>query len=326
MPTTQQMRTMYPEHIVDWPTSSTNPVCDYTGTVRVKFLAGGTQFGSGYVWLRFHKSAVPWARALAAVLHSYNYAFVETAGGSLSCRKITNGSRTSLHAHGVAFDINPSKNRYRVSVGPIQFGRETDMPKAMIEAVEAILTVAGKKVSQWGGRWWNVKDPMHFQPSKCTREDLELGIDVGTVVGWRDYQLWSGLTKEDEMPLLPMELGDGMGDKDWKRSDVAYMQSKVNDAYGTGLVEDGLYGNGTAAAIDANVPGSENAGKFLTGKAMANIDKAILDAEIKRVNIAMGSLSKDIDDTNDTVADHLDNHPTARFKPHNHTTDEGTPI
>ena len=202
MATSQQMRTMYPEHIVKWPTSSKNPVCSYSGTVLVRFLAVGPSYPRGFINLKFHAAIAPWARAIASVMLYYGYAFEETAGGTVNCRKITGLSwRTSLHAHAVALDINPSKNKYRVSVGLIQFGKMTDMPKVMITAIESILTLAGLKTSQWGGRWWNVKDPMHFQPSKCTRTELELGIDVATVEGWNAYLVWAGLVEDDVLRL-----------------------------------------------------------------------------------------------------------------------------
>ena len=278
MASSQQMRTWYPELIVTWPTVTTDPVCNYRPTVRVKFLAAGPFSPEGYVWLRFHPVAAPWARAVAAVMLHFGYAFEETAGGSLSCRKITDGNRTSLHAHGVALDINPSRNRYRISIGLIQWGKQTDMSKLMIRALEAILTVSGHRVTEWGGRWTNVKDPMHFQCSKCTRVQLETGIDYSTVTGWGAYRVWAGLgpgEDDENMPLLPMREGDGYPgtERESKKSEVAWLQSRLNTAYDAGLSEDGAYGPMTSSVIALNVPGAEGAGKFITGKMWENLDK-----------------------------------------------------
>lgn len=196
MPDTQTMRNLYPELVVggvtsDWTVLPNGPICNYTGTTtRAVFYAPA--FANGRIALRFHPVITPWASALAAVFYHYRYPFRELAGGSVSCRAITNGTRTSPHAHGVAIDINPSTNRYRVSLlgGLIQWGRETDMPMEMVEAAEAMRTTTGRAVTSWGGRWNNIKDPMHYEASKCYRSDLVPGIDLSTVVGWQAYLAW----------------------------------------------------------------------------------------------------------------------------------------
>lgn len=53
---------------------------------------------------------------------------------------------------------------------------------------------------------------------------------------------------EDEMPYLPIEEGDGLGDREFKRSDVASIQGLLNEL-GAGLVEDGKYGAATVTAV-----------------------------------------------------------------------------
>lgn len=133
------------------------------------------------ITLRVHPKTAPAFRALAAVFRAHRYPFREMAGGTLSCRSITGGTYSSLHAHGIALDINPSKNGYRKQVGPIQWGRHTDMSPEMIRDVEKIRTNNGAKVFQWGGRWTNIKDPMHFQIN-CSPSDLATGINLHTVV------------------------------------------------------------------------------------------------------------------------------------------------
>lgn len=187
MATSQQLRNWYPELVVGnvdsrWNVTSTRPKCDYTKCVKVPFLADRSIWPSGTVALNFHPAAAEAFHALSTVFQAYNYAFREHAGGSVSCRKITGGTRTSLHAHGVAMDINPSKNAYRKTAlrGLIQWGRQTDMPKAMINDIEAIKTRSGARVFLWGGRWNTIKDPMHFQIN-VPQTVLETGIDWTTV-------------------------------------------------------------------------------------------------------------------------------------------------
>lgn len=210
MPTTQEMRNMYPQLVVggvtsSWTVLTGGPICSYTSTTKAAFYAPA--FSNGRISLRFHPSITPWASALAAVFYHYRYPFRELAGGSVSCRKITGGDKTSPHAHGVAIDINPSTNRYRTSLlgGLIQWGRETDMPMEMVRDAEAIRTTTGKATTSWGGRWTNIKDPMHYEASKCNRTDLSWGIDSSTVVGWAEYLAWRDGTPvpepEDDMTV-----------------------------------------------------------------------------------------------------------------------------
>lgn len=180
------MRNFYPEFIVGgvtstWYVTGTRPKCSWATGKRVTFLASSALGGS--ISLIFHPKTEEAFRALSVVFNAHSYEFRETAGGSVSCRKITGGTKTTLHAHGVAMDINPSKNRYSTSRGLIQWGRQTDMSKQMIADVEAIRTNNGKPVFEWGGRWYNIKDAMHFQVSKCSPNDLATGINWSTVNG-----------------------------------------------------------------------------------------------------------------------------------------------
>ena len=281
MATSASMRVWYPEFI-----DSYSPLkCDFSDAVTVKFLAAGHDYPHGFVWLRFHPATVEWARALAAVFYHHDYPFREKWGGTLNCRKITGGNNTSLHAHGVALDINPSKNGYRRTFlgGLIQWGKQTDMSREMVRDAEAIRTVGGHRVTEWGGRWVNIKDPMHYQCSKCRRDQLERGIDYATVQGWYDYAVWADLLEpeEEDLPLLPMKQGDGYdGPRESKKSDVAYLQSLLNEAYNARLQEDGKYGEATTDAIAQHVPGAQpsqpgkdDKGSFITGKMFENLTK-----------------------------------------------------
>lgn len=184
MVTTATLRREYPDLIV----SARGPRCDFSSTVPVVFLAGGPAYPSGRVTLRVHPLARQAFRAQAAVMLYHGYTFRETAGGTLSCRYIGGTSSTSLHAHGIAKDDNPSKNRYRVQAGPVQLGRQTDMPAALIRDLEALRTVSGHRLLQWGGRWSNVKDPMHWEID-CYRSQLKTGVNLATLPAgaWAAY-------------------------------------------------------------------------------------------------------------------------------------------
>lgn len=173
--------------------SFSGPRCDYSShrTTVVWFPAAGPSYPLGRVGLKVANVAAQAFRALAAVMLHYGYAFEETAGGTLKCRYIGGTTSTSFHAHGIAGDWNPSRNRYRRVTGVIQWGRQTDMPKAMVEAIEAIKSVSGHKVFEWGGRWWNIKDPMHYELD-IYRAHLTTGINLATLPAgsWTRYKQW----------------------------------------------------------------------------------------------------------------------------------------
>lgn len=229
------------------------PTCDFSGAVRVRFPAGGP-YTSGYINLRVHPAARQAFRTLAAVMLWFGYEFREGAGGTLSCRRITGGSGTTLHAHGVAGDWNPSKNAYRFSVGPIQWGRHTDMPLAMVRAIEAIRCINGVATWSWGGRWWNTKDPMHYQLG-CRRSSLASGINLATlpVGAWKRYlEFESGgpVSPAPEDNVIPV-------DPSTVRAIVFDLQRALNAAAVANLWPgfvplqvDGRAGAGTKAAAD----------------------------------------------------------------------------
>lgn len=247
MPTSQSMRNMYPEFVIGgvttkWKVTGIKPKCDYSSATGVKFLASES-IGGG-ITLRFHPVVANWGRALAAVMFHHGYKFREMSGGTLSCRKITGSSKTSLHAHGVAIDFNPSKNRYRRQFGPVGFGRQTDMSPEMIHDIETkILTLTGKKVTQWGGRWRNIKDPMHFQPSQVSRTQLEKGINFTKVPGWGNYLAW----ENGEQMIAVGDTGKTVS----KIQKGLNGWNKLNGNIQQTLVVDGVYGVKTMDLVSA---------------------------------------------------------------------------
>jgi hypothetical protein len=102
------------------------------------------------------------------VLVKWNYFTRKNDTGAYNCRQITGGSGYSLHAYGIALDINWSTNPY----GP---NLVTDMPQGMVNEITALKTNNGKRVWEWGGSWSGNKDAMHYEVD-CTPADLATGI------------------------------------------------------------------------------------------------------------------------------------------------------
>jgi hypothetical protein len=197
MATTSRLRTSYPELVPD----PAKPRCDYSTTIPVEFLASGPNYPAGRVTLRVHPATRQLWRALAAVMLFYGYGFAETAGGTLSCRFIGGTSKTSLHAHGIAGDWNPSKNRFRVLGGLIQWLRHTDMPRAMVRAIEAIRMTNGLAGFEWGGRWLNVKDPMHYEVDQLQTKLAPVNLATLPAGSWSAYLVFEkqNPTTEDQV-------------------------------------------------------------------------------------------------------------------------------
>jgi hypothetical protein len=237
VPSTQTLRNWYPELVTGGVDAKWNVIgalkCNYHKCQKVDFLAGGPAYPSGTVTLKFHPATQEAFQALAAVFRSFNYPFKEPAGGTVVCRKITGGRKTSGHAHGFALDINPSTNRYiRTALrGLIQWGKQTDMPKAMVKAAEAIRTNNGKAVFEWGGRWTTIKDAMHWQ-IRVSQADLATGINWDTVQGTP--------IEEEEMTIKRGDRGNYI---------KPYQTSLNNFGAGQGLDPDGIFGALTEAGV-----------------------------------------------------------------------------
>lgn len=114
-------------------------------------------------------------RALNACLVKHRYVTRRNDTGAYNCRRITGGTGYSLHAYGIAADLNWSSNPY---------GKRliTDMPPAMRADIKAIRTRNGRQVFGWGGDYRSSKDAMHYEVV-CTPADLATGIDPATVPG-----------------------------------------------------------------------------------------------------------------------------------------------
>jgi hypothetical protein len=117
------------------------------------------------------------------------------------CRNIAGQKAASLHAYGLAIDIDHAKPRCNIN-NPTPDGRKVRFSSAatkskrcrdvqrgtadtaftpqQVSAVESIRTVDGQQVFAWGGRWTATKDTMHFQIN-VTPAELARGIDPTTV-------------------------------------------------------------------------------------------------------------------------------------------------
>lgn len=76
-------------------------------------------------------------------------------GGLYNYRQIRGGNRLSMHAYGVAIDINPDAN----PLGTAWVKNKGMMPEGVIDAFKA-------ESWTWGGDFKSRPDPMHFEATK----------------------------------------------------------------------------------------------------------------------------------------------------------------
>lgn len=103
--------------------------------------------------------AAPAAEAFRALEHALSSAGYEPEQAwAYSCRKIGESEKYSLHAYGIAIDIDPNENPY--SAGDPYSGK---LKAEHVDAVREIKNAAGTSVWRWGGDFANTPDRMHFQ-------------------------------------------------------------------------------------------------------------------------------------------------------------------
>lgn len=174
-------------------------------------------------------------QALSACFAAHNYkANPNDPGGpgGYNCRSITGGSGYSLHAYGIACDINPSTNPYSKRL-------VTDVPRAVVDAVLGLRTTGGIQVFTWGGDWdqtpstpHRVYDPMHWE-IRCTPSELARGVDVMTIPAV-EISVSDTVTVDVVLPVLHMGA---------KGSHVKLVQTVV------GIKVDGAFGPKTRSAV-----------------------------------------------------------------------------
>ena len=133
------------------------------------------------------------------------------------CRDIGGQQTRSLHAYGLAIDIDHARPTCNVNRATpdgravifstaatkdercrdVRQGRaDTSFTPAQVAAVEALRTVDGHQVFAWGGRWRTTKDTMHFQIN-VTPAELARGIRLEPESGAAEFDLF-----EDEMDAV----------------------------------------------------------------------------------------------------------------------------
>jgi peptidoglycan hydrolase-like protein with peptidoglycan-binding domain len=185
-----------------------DPPCDFERR-NLTLYSGATLWG-------LNVAAYEAFQALDAVMRTFGYVpRANSSGGwetgAYNCRRITNGTGFSLHAYGIAADINARTNPY---------GKKliTDMPGAMVTAARAMRTRRGLQVFRWGGDYPRFKDAMHYEVV-ASPDELAAGIDWGTVVAEppdiRDPRTWPTVRKGDRGPtvkrLHELLAGNGLG-------------------------------------------------------------------------------------------------------------------
>jgi hypothetical protein len=154
------------------------------------------------VRVQVHAQIKTAVRALGMVMQAHNYHVRSGDTGAYNCRRITGGTGFSLHAHGIAIDVNWNTNPYRDKNNNVLV---TDMPKAMIADILAIRTNNRQEVWGWGGNYRNTKDAMHFE-IVCAPADLATGIDWSTVkqptLDSKNAAQWPLVQKGDRGPAV----------------------------------------------------------------------------------------------------------------------------
>lgn len=87
--------------------------------------------------------------------------------------------------------------------------------------------------------------------------------------------------EEADLPFLPLKRGDGTGDREFKRSDVAAIQAMINRAYDETLETDGIYGDKTADAIAEHMDGD---GEAFYGNLYDDLHAALIQRAINQAD------------------------------------------
>lgn len=210
---------MAPRGSSAWRAENWGPGCDPTVIVSAYWIAGAPK-------IQCHRDAVSAFRALGRIFRRHHYVIRPEVTGCYNCRPITGGTAPSAHSQGIAIDANWDTNPYRTD------RLVTDMPRPMIEAGEALVTLDGVKAFRWGGDWdgrpetpQSNYDGMHWEVM-CTPSEAAAGFDVPE---FDEEDRWT-------WPLLALgERGNG----------VRQLQGHVATALGVTVSADGVFGQTT---------------------------------------------------------------------------------
>ncbi len=135
--------------------------------------------------------------ALDDCLRAHHYLTRAADTGAYVCRAITGGTGYSLHAFGIACDINWQTNPYGKRL-------VTDMPRAMVDDILSIKTGNGEHVFGWGGNYARNKDAMHFEVL-CSRADLATGIRRVSIPPTPQPKDWFDMATKEELRTVVRE-------------------------------------------------------------------------------------------------------------------------
>lgn len=159
-------------------------------TATMKTLWGPKGQTSKMGWFTFtggarvlvRKELFPALKKVDAIFVKYGYRVRAGDTGGYNPRNIAGTNVASLHWYGIAIDINWLLN-------PAGSHLVTNMPRKMVEEIEAITTVDGQQVFRWGGDWNdnNIQDEsfydsMHFE-TQASPAELAKGLKNTTTGG-----------------------------------------------------------------------------------------------------------------------------------------------
>jgi hypothetical protein len=153
---------------------STDTMASLWGPPKQSSKMGWFVFWSGarvFVRVELHPALAEMNR----IMKRWNYSPDAVDTGGYNPRYISGTTTWSLHAYGIAVDVNWQEN-------PAGGRLVTDMPRAMVEEIEAMKTNDGLRVWRWGGDWDdnNIQDEsfydaMHFE-AQASPAELRAGI------------------------------------------------------------------------------------------------------------------------------------------------------
>jgi len=193
--------------------------------VRVEWYPGLGQTIKTRNQINVHDGTQRLWQALGAIMVAYNYKMPTSYVGAYACRFKTGGKTWSGHAWPLAMDVNAKTNPFirTPSRRKIRWGKDTDMPAAMIREIE-LITASGVRAFDWGGRWRSVKDAMHFQIR------VSLAEIAGDIYAPRGFYIG-----EDDMAFLSDD-----AQKFFQKTfdELDKLEPKTNPTWGRVLVED----------------------------------------------------------------------------------------
>lgn len=204
------------------------PACQTARFVTIPFGKDGAR-------ITVDKRCVEAFNALAAVMEKHGYRITPPDVGAYNCRQITGGTNYSLHAYGIAVDVNWLNNPY----GPVL---HTDMPLPMVREISpGIVTNSGAQVFRWGGDYSGNKDAMHFEIVASPAE-LATGIKPVTTTLTDEQKLYYWLWAGKEAAKKPrLEIGSEKNPKN-----IPYIKQAQK---AVGLKETGTFGAGLFVRI-----------------------------------------------------------------------------